>query len=68
MDSPKSPKMWDRSEDELFRRACEHVTRTGRCSVIDLQRTFKIGVMKAFRIIERMEENGVISVPEDKLN
>lgn len=68
MDCPNPPKMWDRSEDELFRRACEHVTWTGRCSVIDLQRTFRIGVMKAFRLIEKMEQNGVISPPRDQLN
>lgn len=55
-------------EDVLYRRACEHVERTNRCSLIDLQRTFKIGFKTALRLIDRMEENGVVSPPPDSMN
>lgn len=55
-------------EDALFRRACEHVERTQKCSVVDLQLTFRIGFNTATRLIERMMENGVVKAPPDKLN
>lgn len=55
-------------EDNLYWQACEYVIRTGRVSISHLQIKFRIGYMRAGRWIERMEENGVIPVPKDRLH
>ena len=55
-------------EDVLFRRICEHVERTGLCSVSDIQLRIGIGVNLAFKMVERMIDNGVVPVPPDRLN
>lgn len=55
-------------DNVLFRRICEHVERHGLCSVSDIQLRFGIGVNLAFKMIERMIENGVVPVPPDRLN
>lgn len=52
-----------RKDDELYRRACEHVTRTRHASISNLQREFRIGYNQASRWLVRMEENGVIKIP-----
>jgi DNA segregation ATPase FtsK/SpoIIIE, S-DNA-T family len=48
-------------EDELFYEACEFVVQQGGASTSSLQRHFRIGYNRAARLIEMMEEQGIIS-------
>lgn len=48
-------------EDELFYEACEFVVQQGGASTSSLQRHFRIGYNRAARLIEMMEEHGIVS-------
>jgi S-DNA-T family DNA segregation ATPase FtsK/SpoIIIE len=48
-------------EDELFPEACEFVVNQGGASTSLLQRRFRIGYNRAARLIDMMEEQGIIS-------
>ncbi len=48
-------------EDELFIEACEFVVNQGGASTSLLQRHFRIGYNRAARLIDMMEEQGIIS-------
>lgn len=48
-------------EDELFYEACEFVVQQGGASTSSLQRHFRIGYNRAARLIEMMEEQGIVS-------
>ncbi|MCP3741113.1 DNA translocase FtsK [Rossellomorea sp. BNER] len=48
-------------EDELFYEACEFVIDQGGASTSLLQRRFRIGYNRAARLIEMMEDNGIVS-------
>jgi DNA segregation ATPase FtsK/SpoIIIE, S-DNA-T family len=48
-------------EDDLFYEACEFVIDQGGASTSSLQRRFRIGYNRAARLIEMMEEQGIIS-------
>ncbi|MBM7585017.1 S-DNA-T family DNA segregation ATPase FtsK/SpoIIIE [Bacillus pakistanensis] len=48
-------------EDELFYDACEFVIDQGGASTSSLQRRFRIGYNRAARLIEMMEDNGIVS-------
>ena len=48
-------------EDELFLEACEFVVNQGGASTSSLQRRFRIGYNRAARLIDMMEEQGIIS-------
>ncbi|MGN7941814.1 DNA translocase FtsK [Virgibacillus sp. 6R] len=48
-------------EDELFIEACEFVINQGGASTSLLQRHFRIGYNRAARLIDMMEEQGIIS-------
>lgn len=49
------------NKDELYDEAVEFITENQRVSISSLQRKFKIGYNRAARIIEFMEEKGVVS-------
>jgi len=49
------------SDDPLFDQAVEVVARTGKASTSFVQRQLKIGYNRAARIIEQMEEEGMVS-------
>lgn len=53
----------DDGEDELYSEAKMIVVRDGRASTSYIQRRLKIGYNKAASLIERLEENGVVSAP-----
>jgi DNA segregation ATPase FtsK/SpoIIIE-like protein len=55
-------------EDALYIRACNFVLRTGHVSVSRLQRAFNVGFYQAYGWVERMQANGVIAVPPDRLH
>ena len=50
-------------EDELYDQAVALIARERRASTSFIQRHFKIGYNRAATIIEKMEENNVVSKP-----
>ncbi len=48
-------------EDELYFETCEFVVKQGSASTSMLQRQFRIGYNRAARLIDMMEQQGVIS-------
>ncbi|MBM7606146.1 S-DNA-T family DNA segregation ATPase FtsK/SpoIIIE [Metabacillus crassostreae] len=48
-------------EDELFVEACEFVVNQGGASTSSLQRRFRVGYNRAARLIDMMEEQGIVS-------
>ena len=50
-------------QDELYDQAVALIAREGRASTSFIQRHFKIGYNRAATIIEKMEENNVVSKP-----
>lgn len=46
--------------DEMYRQAVEEVRRSGKASISLLQRRLRIGYSRAARLIDQMEEDGVI--------
>jgi len=51
-------------DDELFYEACEFVIEQGGASTSSLQRRFRIGYNRAARLMDLMEEHGIISEPK----
>ena len=51
------------SGDAMYDQAVAIVTRDGRASTSYVQRRLQIGYNRAARLIEQMEEEGVISAP-----
>lgn len=51
----------EEEEDEIFLEACEFVIDQGGASTSLLQRNFRIGYNRAARLIEMMEQQGIIS-------
>ena len=51
----------DKDHDELYNQALEIVKNEGKASTSFLQRKLQIGYNRAARIIDTMEENGVVS-------
>lgn len=51
------------ADDSLYDQAVAIVTRDGRASTSYVQRRLQVGYNRAARLIERMEEQGVISPP-----
>ncbi|WP_108789912.1 DNA translocase FtsK [Erythrobacter sp. Alg231-14] len=56
------------TEAVLYRRACEWVTRDQSASIAALQLHFRIGYRLASRLLNRMIDNGVLSVPHSHLH
>ncbi len=50
-------------DDDLYQQAVEAVRRTGRASTSSIQRHLQIGYNRAARLMDRMEEEGVVSAP-----
>ena len=57
---PSSSTNGDSDEDELFDEAVEMVRRLGKASVSLLQRRLRIGYTRAARLIDVMEERGIV--------
>ncbi len=47
--------------DDLYRKAVEIVMQEGKCSTSFIQRRLQIGYNRAARLVERMEEEGIVS-------
>jgi S-DNA-T family DNA segregation ATPase FtsK/SpoIIIE len=54
----------DKNIDPVFADAVDFVRREGRASVSMLQRRMRIGYTRAARIVDMMEDEGIISPPE----
>ena len=54
---------YNKQEDELYDQAVTLIARERRASTSFIQRHFKIGYNRAATIIEKMEENNVVSKP-----
>lgn len=51
-------------DDELFESAVEVVLQRGRASASDLQRRLRVGYSRAARLMDMLEERGVIGPPD----
>ena len=65
----KQKPLWDDEEqkpegDPLLNEAIDFVRREGRASVSMLQRRMRIGYTRAARLVDVMEERGIVSAPE----
>ena len=58
----------DEGYDELYDQAVRIVTETRRASISGVQRRLKIGYNRAARMIEVMEQQGIVSEPETNGN
>jgi S-DNA-T family DNA segregation ATPase FtsK/SpoIIIE len=52
-------------DDDMYSKALEVVVNDKKCSISYLQRKLQIGYNRAARIIEEMEEKGVLSAPNN---
>lgn len=50
--------------DEMYHKAVEHAESVGEVSISSIQRRFKIGYNRAARIMELMEEDGLVGSPK----
>lgn len=57
----------DNSEgaDPLYEQAIEFITKTKRVSISSIQRNFKIGYNRAARMVEAMEQAGIVSAMDN---
>jgi len=54
------------SDDPLYDRAVEVVANAGYCSISHVQRQLSVGYNKAAKLVERMEQEGVVGPPSAK--
>jgi S-DNA-T family DNA segregation ATPase FtsK/SpoIIIE len=54
------PSLFDEGEDPLYEKALEIVTQQGKASASYIQRRLKIGYNRAARLVELMEQHGVV--------
>ena len=65
----KQQSLWEEMQkeeegDPFYSEAVDLVRREGRCSVSMLQRRLRIGYTRAARLVDVMEEKGIVSAPE----
>ena len=58
----------EEDDDENYAEAVEFVLRTKKVSISSVQRKFRIGYNRAARIVESMEDRGIVSAPDEKGN
>lgn len=59
----EQPEGGDQEFDEFYDEAVAFVTESRRASVSGVQRKFRIGYNRAARLVEQMEQSGVVSSP-----
>ncbi len=59
----EQPEGGDQEFDEFYDEAVAFVTESRRASVSGVQRKFRIGYNRAARLVEQMEQSGVVSTP-----
>ena len=65
---PEDAEDGDDSDNALFDRAVDIVVRSRRASISGVQRHLRIGYNRAARLIEMMEQQGIVSPPEHNGN
>ena len=55
---------FDGGDDELFREAADTVIRSGKASASLLQRRLRVGYARAARLLDILEERGIIGPPD----
>jgi DNA segregation ATPase FtsK/SpoIIIE, S-DNA-T family len=60
---PEDEEIADADYDELYDKAVAIVTESRRASISGVQRRLKIGYNRAARLIEMMEQQGIVSAP-----
>jgi S-DNA-T family DNA segregation ATPase FtsK/SpoIIIE len=65
----KQQALWEEMQkeeegDPLYSEAVDLVRREGRCSVSMLQRRLRIGYTRAARVVDMMEDKGIVGPPE----
>jgi S-DNA-T family DNA segregation ATPase FtsK/SpoIIIE len=60
-DSPLGPEGEAGEDESLYRQAVEIVLREGKASTSFIQRRLQIGYNRAARLVERMEDEGIVS-------
>lgn len=63
-DKPEEDETEKNQLDELFIDACQQVLSSGQASASSLQRRFRIGYNRAARLIDTMQEMGIVSAAE----
>ncbi len=63
-EAAEEPEEEKTAQDELFIDACQQVISSGQASASSLQRRFRIGYNRAARLIETMQELGIVSAPD----
>lgn len=66
LELPPPTTIFGEPEDPLYNDAVTHVRSTGKTSISGVQRVLKIGYNRAARLIETMEERGVVSPPDHR--
>lgn len=56
----KEPRLFSDGDDPLYDQALEIVVQSGKASASYLQRRLKIGYNRAARLVEEMEERGIV--------
>jgi S-DNA-T family DNA segregation ATPase FtsK/SpoIIIE len=59
-DEEDAPSLFSDGEDPLYEKALEIVLQQGKASASYIQRRLKIGYNRAARLVEEMEQNGVV--------
>ena len=59
-------KVVEKNLDDMFFKAAENVINTGQASASYLQRTMSIGYARAGRLIDQLQNHGVVSKPDMK--
>ena len=54
----------DSPEDQMYRKAIQHVAQSQKASTSWLQRQMRVGYNSAARLIERMEKDGLVGRPD----
>jgi S-DNA-T family DNA segregation ATPase FtsK/SpoIIIE len=63
VESVQEPSVDEQERDETYERARELVMTTGQASASFIQRRLRVGYPRAARMIEQMEEEGLVSAP-----
>ncbi len=63
LDKPASSSIDNGGDDEILTQAVEIIRETHRCSTSSLQRRLRIGYTRAARIVDILEERGIVGPP-----
>jgi len=65
-DNGKCDTCADNEYSQQYSEACRFVIENNRASISGIQRKFKLGFNRAARLIENMEQDGIVSPPNSE--